>query len=292
MQRIFRRRSIVPTYVLDHPVATSEAARRFFGQLLDRGECEVGAHLHPWVNPPDEEEVSAANSYPGNLPPALERRKIEVLTEAVETALGVRPRVYKAGRYGLGAATPATVAALGYEVDASVAPHSSFATDGGPDFRGWPDEPFWFGPERQILEAPVTRGFAGRAAVAGPALHAFTEIALGRRLRLGGLAARLGLFERIALSPEGSSLDELKRLTRALVAGGTRLLSFCYHSPSLSPGNTPYVRSGEELRRFLDTASSYFDFFAEEIGGRFVTLSEARRIVGGEARAGAGPAAR
>ena len=45
---------------------------------------KIGAHLHPWVNPPFVESVSNYNSYPGNLPGALERAKLHKLTSRIE----------------------------------------------------------------------------------------------------------------------------------------------------------------------------------------------------------------
>ena len=42
------------------------------------------------------------NSYHCNLPPELERAKIEALTEAIEAGFGARPTIFKAGRYGFG----------------------------------------------------------------------------------------------------------------------------------------------------------------------------------------------
>lgn len=274
MHALFRRHGIVPSYLMDWPVATTPDSVAFLRRLLERGECEIGAHLHPWVNPPHEEEVTTPNSYGGNLPPDLERRKIAALTAAVERAFGRHPRVFKAGRYGLGPATHGTLVELGYEVDASVVPHTTFESDGGPDFRAVPDRPFWTGPGGRLLELPVSVGFAGLLAAKGPAIFPRIEAPLARRLRLPGVAARCGLLERIPLTPEGCGADELKRLTRAMVARGHRVLSLCYHSPSLVPGHTPYVRDETQLRAFLGTCDAYFDFFAREIGGRFATPAE------------------
>ena len=75
------------------------------GEFVDGGRAEVGAHLHPWVTPPAEEEVTRFNSYAGNLPLSLESSKIARLVEAIEASFGRRPIVYKAGRYGFGANT-------------------------------------------------------------------------------------------------------------------------------------------------------------------------------------------
>src|SRR3546814_2972606 len=66
-QQIFARHDIVPTYVVDYPVATTPAAVAVLKSFFDQGACRIGTHLHPWVNPPFQEVVNATNSYPGNL---------------------------------------------------------------------------------------------------------------------------------------------------------------------------------------------------------------------------------
>src|SRR5882757_4861910 len=72
-QQIFDSYDLIPTYVIDHPVATTPAARDVLRRIADDRRCEIGAHLHPWVSPPYEGDIDAFHSYPGNLPAALER---------------------------------------------------------------------------------------------------------------------------------------------------------------------------------------------------------------------------
>lgn len=271
---IFAEFGVVPTYVVDYPVATDPAAAAFLRNEMDAGRCAIGAHCHPWVNPPDEERVTPHNSYHGNLPPDLERRKLTVLTDAVARAFGQRPTVYKAGRYGLGPNTPAILADLGYRVDASVVPHTSFARDGGPDFTGCPAVPGPLPGAPSILELPLSVGFAGRLRRYGPALQArvFTRSAV--QLHVPGALARSGMLERIRLSPEGSRASDHIRLTRALLADGVRVLAYTYHSPSLVPGNTPYVRSELDLQRFLDDLRRYVAYVIDDLGGIAATPTE------------------
>ena len=70
----------------------------------------------------------------------------------------------------------------------------------------------------------------------------------------------------------------MRRLTRRMLKQGHRLFSFTFHTPSLEPGNTPYVRTDADLKAFLATIESYFDFFFGEAGGRAVTPFEFREI--------------
>jgi hypothetical protein len=283
--RLYDRWGIVPTYVVDYPVAADPAARELLGSLRAEGRAEIGAHLHPWVCPPHEEEVTRFNSYHCNLPPALERAKIERLTEAVEAGFGARPTVFKAGRYGFGRSTARIIAELGYEVDCSFVPHASFASDGGPSYHNTPDRPFWLDPERKLLEVPMTSGFIGALAGTGARLPALFDSAAARRLRVPGLLARTGLVARSALTPEGVSAEEQIRLIKSLMRRGHSFFTLTYHSPSLAPGNTPYVRSEAELEAFLGRMEKVLGAFAGEIGGEFTTLTRYRAALTGGANA-------
>src|SRR5262249_6808526 len=117
-------------------------------------------------------------------------------------------------------------------------------------------------------------GFTGLLAHTGSMAYALTMNARLKALHIPGVLARLHLADRITLTPEGISFDEQRRLTRALLRKGHRVFSFTYHSPSLVPGNTPYVRDEADLRAFLRRIEQYFEFFIREIGGRAVTPFE------------------
>ncbi len=158
-QDIMDRYGAVPTYVIDYPVASSPEACAILRAIADSGRCEIGAHLHPWVNPPHESPVDAWHSYPANLPPALELSKLKALTDIIADGFGRRPIVYKAGRYGVGTATTEILATLGYQVDVSVVPHTNFSNDLGPDFTRIAAIPFQ--TLRGIAVLPLSVGFVG-----------------------------------------------------------------------------------------------------------------------------------
>jgi hypothetical protein len=268
-QQIFDRFGITPTYVIDYPVASQSEGAAPLVEFVAGGRATIGAHLHPWVTPPHDEDVTRANSFASNLAPALEVAKLSSLTEAIERAFGVRPQIYKAGRYGIAPRTLGALRSLGFTVDTSVNPHMDYSSEAGPDFRRFDARPWRF--RHGLLEIPCTTGFSGLAGIAaGARLHAMAAAAPAQ-LRAVGVLARLGVTNRIMLSPEGSTLAEMKTLTRALVALGLRTLTLSFHSPSVEPGHTPYVRSQSDLDRFLRSIEQYFEFFFSELAGRTTT---------------------
>jgi hypothetical protein len=107
----------------------------------------------------------------------------------------------------------------------------------------------------------------GRLSRAGRTLYPLVSTPVGQALHVPGVLARLRLLDRVQLTPEGTSLAEAKRLTRALRGDDHRVFVLSYHSPSLQPGNTPYVRSDSDLQAFLHWLEDYLMFFFDEIGG-------------------------
>ncbi len=168
LQHVLTPYGVAPTYVIDYPVATTPSSVARLGEFAVRGECHIGAHMHPWVNPPYVEELTRSTSYACNLGYDLEHDKIAQLRGAIVEHLGVVPRVYKAGRYGFGQTTAEILESIGFDVDASVNPHMDFRADGGPSFEGFSAEPSFFGKRRRLLELPCTMGFVGRGPAHGP----------------------------------------------------------------------------------------------------------------------------
>jgi hypothetical protein len=282
---------VVPTYVIDHPVATDPIAVAFLRGLKEEGKAEIGAHLHPWVTPPHEEEVTTFNSYHCNLPARLERAKIVELTEAIAAGFGERPSVFKAGRYGFGESTCRVLIELGYRIDCSYVPHMSFAADGGPSYYRTPDQPFWLDRAAGLMEMPLTSGFIGRLAPLGTLAAPLLASPAAKRLHIPGILGRLGL-QRSRLSPEGVPAEEQCRLLDNMVRRGRRFFTLTYHSPSLAPGHTPYVRNEADVRGFLSDLATVLCHFRDAIGGEFTTLSRYRaELVRPEAAGRAAPAA-
>jgi phosphatidyl-myo-inositol dimannoside synthase len=263
-----------PTYLVTYPIASDPSAACVLREYLADGRCDIGAQLHPWVTPPFDNESEERLSFPGNLAPALEREKLHRLAEAVRDSFNLQPTVYKAGRYGLGPSTAALLEDEGFLVDTSLIPRTRYTEAGGPDFSAFDYGPFWFGARRRLLELPVTRSLTGLLADSMSSIYGMAERKPFRTLRAAGLLARAGLLERITLSPEGSDLAAMLRLTRTLRRRGERIFTLSYHSPSLEPGNTPYVRTHRDLAVFLDRISGFLSFFRDELDGVFLTVKQ------------------
>lgn len=279
-QVVFDEFKITPTYVVTYPVASQPEGSRPLREIALSGRACIGAHLHPWVTPPFEEPLCRRNSFPGNLPPELERAKLRTTAAAILENIGVRPLVYQAGRYGYGAHTAQALAAEGFLVDCSILPAFDYRHEEGPDFTAHGPEPNWIagkpGGSAPLLSLPLTSAYVGYMQGHGPELYRWATQPSLQWARLPGALSRLGALERLRLSPEGYSPADHRRLTRNLLDRGQRTFTFSFHTPSLKPGCTPYVRSDADLEQFLGRCRQYFDYFLGEVGGVSLTPLQLR----------------
>ena len=248
-----------PVYLVDYPVANDPRAAEALGPALAAGRAEIGVQLHPWVNPPHEEEVGVRNSFAGNLPAELERAKFRALRDAIETNFGARPAIYRAGRYGVGANTAAMLGEAGISIDSSVRALFDYSAEGGPNFRDHPLAPWWIDRQAGLMELPLTTVYWGMLRKQGRVIHP----ALWRVPRLRGALARLALLERIPLTPEGVAADEALKAIDIAVDDDLPILNFSFHSPSLRPGHTPYVRDEADLDRFYEWWRAVFEYLRQ-----------------------------
>lgn len=270
-QTWFAGAGIVPTYVIDYPIADSPAAAALLGQWASDGACAIGAHLHPWVNPPHVEEVSLANSYVGSLPEAVERAKLRALTDRIEQTTGVRPVAYRAGRYGVGRNSARILEEEGFRLDSSVRPRFDYRGQSGPDFSAMPLQPWWAGPNRSLIELPLSTAFTGALRGLGGPLHRAAE----GRGRLPGALSRLGLLSRVPLTPEGVRAEEAIAAIDALLADDVPVLTLSFHSPTLEPGHTPYTRDAADLAAFY----SWWDSVIGHLASRGVAPASLAQLL-------------
>jgi hypothetical protein len=257
-QQFCESEDVVPLYLVDWPIAQSREAADVLRGPLAKGKAEIGVQLHPWVNPPFDEEVTQHNSYAGNLPRDLEKAKFCRLREAIAKNFETAPLIYRAGRYGVGRHTAEILKEDSIAVDTSVRAHFDYSASGGPSYTRHPLVPYWLNDDHTLLELPLTTVFWGMLRRQGPWLHP----ALWRTPRLRGALARLGLLERIPLTPEGVSVDEAIRGIDMGLDDALPVLVFSFHSPSLRPGHTPYVRDEDDLDALYDWWRRVFAYLA------------------------------
>jgi hypothetical protein len=259
----------VPTYLLTYPVLQDETIVAALRGRLARGQCLVGIQLHTWVTPPFGETPDVRNSFGTNLSAEREEQKLLALMRLFRERFGSDPKVFRAGRYGLGKNTPALLEKHGFLIDTSLAPCTSFGDEEGPDFSTDDFRAFWFGRERPVLELPLCRSIVGWGGPAAARAYRWLAATQPSRHILPGLLAWSRCAERITLSPEGNDAVAVGRLVASLLGRGQKVLALSLHSSSLSVGQNPYVQSRADLHGFYDQLSAILDMLADRYRVRF-----------------------
>lgn len=252
------------TLAMDYPFVCSDDGKRVIQhfKLLKGSKIEFATHLHPWVNPPfenDQDEVISRDSFPGNLPRDLEFNKIRALTEKIEEETGTRPVTYLAGRYGIGGNSAEILKELGYKVDLSISAYTNFSHVAGPNFVSYTNQVY---TKDDLIYIPHTCSMIAINKLIGTYFNS-TPSTLGflQRNKLYPLVSKLLRITKYRLSPEGFSYTHMRAMTEDQMKIGQNEFILSFHSPSVSVGGTPYVRTEKELKCFKTTLFEYIEWF-------------------------------
>jgi peptidoglycan/xylan/chitin deacetylase (PgdA/CDA1 family) len=280
LHEFFERHGVRPTYVITYPVASDPRSSEVLRSLVDRGNCEIGAHHHAWETPPFQPQDIERHPYASSLPLDRFDRQLLVLTDAIEAAVGKRPVSYRSGRFGFSAAHVSSLEREGYLIESSVAPLFYEAHKGGPDFVDAPVTPYFLAYDdavrpgtSELLELPISAALNRR-------VPAWLERLYGRAPSPYNTRRALRLL-RIAhvrwLRPSYSSADDMMALARDLVDRGAPMLNLLFHSSEAIVGGSPYNRTEAELSAFFDRFGAFFTFASHELRAEPLTFAEFRR---------------
>lgn len=244
------------TYLLTLEMAEDPFLRDYLRPRAAAGECEIGAHLHPWNTPPLTpltDDDLRHHPYPFEYPPEVQRAKLQTLVSAIERHFEVRPVSYKAGRWGLDGTHAALLDELGFRVDTSVCPGVNWGPSrgaptgrGGPDFSTAPLLPYRLSSSDVcrpgtlgVWEIPPTIVFYSAIGRLVPGVQQLYRRV--RRVRR--------LFDRQHLGAQWlrpypyQTAARLRRVAALARAAGAPVLNMTLHSSELMPGCSPYNRT-------------------------------------------------
>jgi hypothetical protein len=285
LQEIFNGYEAMPTYLVNYPVINDKTARNLIKSIYDNGRCEIGAHCHPWNTPPINEKHDKKNSMLCNLPYTLAFEKIANLHESIIKETGVEPKCFRAGRWGFSPGIAQCIKELGYKIDTSITPFYDWTRENGPDFSNAPYSEYRFDPndifkekmDGSLLEVPPTIGFLQKNFKRCFKVRNWIIKSPLSKFRLLGILDMMNVINLRWLSPELISGNKMIHLAKNFMKNDYRFLNMSFHSTTLLPGRTPFVKNENELKRFLNNIETFLRF-AKDRDIKIVPLSEALNV--------------
>lgn len=257
LQELFDELGVKPTYLVTYPVADSESCVEVFKPILDSGRCEIGMHCHPWTTPPVSVEERLEASFLSNMPPSVVETKLRAVTEKIEESFGERPLSYRAGRFGLAPSHLWMLEELGYLIETSVTPLTSWEEEGGPDYRDGqllPYHPSYLDVTRdgnsRLLEVPVTITLTRQV----PDWVRWAYVRIPRFTRLRGLLSRdrLNVLDVVWAYPAEFRTEEMITAGDIAIRSGAPVVNFFMHSNEVWPGQSPYCKNERDLDDYFE----------------------------------------
>ena len=304
-QRLCEEYGLRPVYLCTYEVVVSKRFDETLAYWASKGTCEIGAHLHPWTNPPYRGGPDAGPfdrseypGYPSELPLDAFRAKMQLLGDLVRAKTGRAPTSYRAGRWGFCKEHIPVLLDLGYTVDCSVTPHvdrrrNKGVKDGGPDFRGAPVAPYELSADdirapgtSGLLEVPVTIVYTQRLMrESAQVREAFERM---RRVPGASLLNRALKLEPTWFRPyptmNARRMREVYRVAREL---GLPCLEMMFHSSELMPGGSESFPTAGSIEKMFGVLEATFSFLTQhgctgatlaELGAKHASAAPQRRI--------------
>jgi len=279
-QSFLNQFGIKPSYFIDYAVIENPASKATLKQVISENpQAEVCAHLHPWVNPPIVTVETEAMSHIVNLPLETVKHQIQNLTQALTETFGKRPTSFRSGRWGINGEILKILAQAGYTTDSSIYPYfetEHFSCRFNSSAVYWPDfnNAKVPGPQRQILEIPVTAGYNRKGFKRINQIHHQLEQRPWRLFRPIGLLWQTRLLRKLYLSPELTQEKDLIALCKNILAEGYDTIHMYLHSSSLMPNAGSYVKTENDKKALLGRIESVVSYLKTQGNLRFMTIEE------------------
>ncbi len=289
LQALLDRYGAKATCLVTYRVIQDDRSVEVLQEIAADSGAEIGAHLHPWENPPYLESGIDARypAFPHELPVDVFADKLESLTEAITRRITV-PTSYRGGRWGLAPAHISVLEALHYEVDTSVTPWIDWRDTygvpkrehgcGGIDYRRVSTEPYHPDYEdvgrsggARLLEIPLSVAFSRPA----PALIWRRYGSLGPTARR--VLRKLRILRPVWATPTQCDRLELLGMLSSALAHGAQMINITFHSSELMLEGSPRSRTINQLDDTFARIEAMLEMLAADESCVFETLTQAAR---------------
>ena len=89
---------------------------------------------------------------------------------------------------------------------------------------------------------------------------------------------RLHLVNKAWLNPENSDSKTMIALAKRMMKNQYRIINMMFHSSTLKPGLTPFIKTGEDGKRFIKNIREFL-VFTRDNGIESIKISDALKII-------------
>ncbi len=268
-----------PVYFVDYAAAKAFPNYPQFFNSERQQNYEIGAHLHPWANPPYFGPANDEKSHIVNLPLDHVEQKLDALLTLFADTLKCKPQSFRSGRWGISEEILQLLLAKGFNIDSSVYP---FYKNQYFDCLGCPLKPYWpsfndvlsCGQQDEILEMPVTVGFNHTPFAKYAKLHDFCQKSSMKILKATAVLWHTSLMRKIYFSPEVASAKDMIDLAEASIKQGNQCLHMFMHSSSFLDNSTGFLKANGAFELICERIKGVTAHLEEKYDVTYMTASE------------------
>ena len=253
-----------PVYLVNYEMANNDFLMDYLKKKQKEGVCEIGTHLHSWNSPPEHEleRKFEGNPYITEYPEQIVYEKIDFMTKLIESKVGIRPIVHRAGRWASSDCMFDILSELGYIADCSVVSGCNMLNYPGKtvsygfDYRTYPNEAYLV--KDNLIEIPMT-------------VKHIQHTLAGKSIK--NRAKNLIVGKDRWLRPAISTVKEMKLHIDERVENGSDYAEFMIHSTELMPGGSPYFKNSRDVEREYKDMRTIFTY-AVQCGFEGITMRD------------------
>jgi hypothetical protein len=258
-------------------MAKSKGFSSMAQKALDRGDCEIGMHLHAWNSPPLDYSVSDNDfiTHPFLIEYPLEvmAEKVCFMTDLLKDIFSIDIVSHRSGRWAMNNEYSKILRGNSYKIDCSVTPGIDWSEPGKgdpnllivADYRNAPDDCYMMSKENYLIpgdsdmyEIPVTVLKAeGHGKIDGFKKLAGTGSLLGRALRRVSPDVSW-------LRPNGRNIVSMKRIIDRMSASSHDYVEFMLHSSELMPGGSPNFKTHDSIEKLYNDLQELFSYAVDK----------------------------
>lgn len=245
-----------PIWLTNYEMSLDSTFVKVVKDALKNKTCEVGAHIHPWNNPPDFSLTDADYKYLPYLieyPYEVMEEKIAFLTKHLENVFEEKMISHRAGRWAINNDYLKCLSDYGYKVDCSVTPLIDWRNSmglpnglGGSDYSDFPK--CIYNPLQDVnnfFEIPMST--MNNVIINNIVVNTIMKV-LPKRICETKIFNALNARKVFMLRPRLGARKRLLIMIDKLVADpNLDHLEFMIHSSELYPGTSPKCKTEEEL---------------------------------------------